>query len=84
MSFHVNADCVFLGKSTYPRSNNQVGTQVHLLSGMDSVKVACDAELFQKCPPDGTKCNVQLDFLTTKKGNFLKALSINPINEVAK
>lgn len=84
MSFIVNAECVYLGKSTYQRANNQLGTQVHLLSGVESAKVACDAELFEKCPPEGTKCDVKLDFLATKKGNFLKALSITPLTNVAK
>lgn len=84
MPFVVNADCTFLGKSTYPRANNQVGTQVHLLSGVESAKVACDASLFEKCPPEGTKVHVVLDFLATKKGNFLKATSIVPLTAVAK
>jgi hypothetical protein len=81
MSFLLSADCTFLGKSTYPRANNQIGTQVHLLSGVESAKVACEAQLYEAVStiPEGSKVHVDLDFLATKKGNFLKAISISPL-----
>ena len=81
MSFAVVADCVYLGKSTYPRQNNQVGTQIHLLSGVESAKVACDSQLYEQVTsvPEGAKCHVKLDFLATKKGNFLKATSVEVV-----
>ncbi|MDQ7094999.1 hypothetical protein REC12_15490 [Desulfosporosinus sp. PR] len=77
--FLVEADCTFLGKSTYPRANNQIGTQIHLLSGMETVKVACEPVLFESTPAEGAKCHVKLDFMATKKGNFLKAIEIKAI-----
>lgn len=81
MSFQVSADCVYLGKSTYPRSNNQIGTQVHLLSGVETAKVACEPQLYESLStvPDGSKVHVDLDFLATRKGNFLKVLSLTPL-----
>lgn len=79
MSFLVESDCTYLGKSTYPRANQQVGTQLHFLSGVESAKVACDSTLFETKIPEGSKVHVKFDFLATKKGNFLKALSMEPL-----
>lgn len=85
MAFTVFANnCTYLGKSTYPRTGGQIGTQIHLLSGVESAKVACDSTVYENAPVDGTKCNVKLDFLNTKKGNFLKALEIIPLANTAK
>lgn len=86
MSFFVESDCTYLGKSTYPRAQGQIGTQVHLLSGVESAKIACEAQLFESLStiPEGTKVHAKLDFLATRKGNFLKALEITPKTNVAK
>lgn len=79
MSFVVSADCTYLGKSQYPRAGGLVGNQVHLLSGVESAKVACDDILYQTAIPEGTRVRAKLDFLATKKGNFLKALELTPL-----